>query len=102
MALTEAQILSIAKIIRQTPSDVEYQITLLGTDATATWELAVEEELDRWDTAGVEFVTVEPKERNFGARINPNLEKNDIRSNLAILLDRPDWAGGGGQRLQRG
>ena len=103
MALTEAQQLTVAKILRQTPSIIEYQITLLGTDATAAWQTAVEAEITRWTTAGVNFVSVEPKEANFGARINPNNDKNDIRSNLAILFDRPDWASGGGQvNLARG
>ena len=104
MALTEAQILKVSQILRQTPSDLEYQITLLGTDATATWQTAIEAELTRWVTAGVDFVEIEAREANFGAKIKPDREKSDIRWNLAILLDRPDWGGSGGgqQRLQRG
>ena len=104
MALSESQVLKVSQILRVNPSDVDYQIMLLATDVTATWQTAVEAELTRWLTAGVDFVEIEPREANFGAKISPNREKSDIRWNLAILFERPDWGGSGGgqQRLQRG
>lgn len=97
MALTESQQLTVAQIVQVPVTQVEYQISLLGdTYATADWETAVEAQLTRWTTAGVDFVSIEPKEKNFGAKINPENEKNDIRSNLAILFQRSDWANAAG------
>ena len=105
MALTEAQTLTIAEVLGVSVVDINDQITWLGaTYATAAWQTAVEAELTRWTPASTNFVATEPKEKNFGARIDPNSEKNDIRANLAILFQRPDWkySGGGITRTQRG
>lgn len=103
MALSEANQLTICQILQVTPSDLEYQLTLLSTEFTAAVQSAVEAQIALWTTAGVDFTAIEPKERNFGARINPNDARNSIRKNIAVLLDRPDWAtGNGGARLQRG
>lgn len=104
MALTEAQKLSVAEILRVTVIDINDQITWLGdTYATSAWQTKVEAELTRWDTAGVNFTAVEPKEANFGARIDPTDAKNDIRSNLASLFQRDDWrAASASNRTVRG
>ncbi|TXH45712.1 MAG: hypothetical protein E6Q97_30965 [Desulfurellales bacterium] len=105
MALTEAQLLTVAKIVAVTVVDIEDQIEWLGAGyATSAWQTAVEAEITRWTTAGVDFVAIEPKEKNFGAKIDPTHAKNDIRRNLATLFQRPDWAltGGGAVRTIRG
>ena len=92
MALTEAQTLTIAEVLGVSVVDINDQITWLGaTYATAAWQTRVESQLSRWTTASTNFVAIEPKEKNFGAKIDPNSEKNDIRAMLATLFQRPDW-----------
>lgn len=101
MALSENEKLTIAKILRTNYVVVNDQITNLGaTYITATVETAIRDELTRWETAGVDFVDVDPNERNFGARIRADRAKNDIRSNLANLLYLDKLANTSG-RLQR-
>lgn len=89
MALTEAEKLTISRILRITPTLLEAQITALGATLTAGVETAIREELARWETAGIDFVRVHPKEKNFGAEIDPSLEQQDIRVNLATLFELP-------------
>lgn len=104
MALTEAEKLNIAKILRVTYIDVNDQITNLGsTYITAAVETQIQAELTRWETAGVNFTAIEPKEANFGAKIDPNSAKADIRANLAALLYMTDMIAASSQsRLTRG
>ena len=90
MALDEGQKITIAKILQITPTILNLQIDALTISATL--ETAIEAEITRWTTAGLEFVKIHPKERNFGAEIDPEDLKDDIRTNLAMLLERPDWA----------
>jgi hypothetical protein len=102
MALDATQKASLCRILQVTPSQLDSQIEWLGTAFTSTLELAVEDEMDRWTAgAGTKFTRIQANERNFGAEIDPNLEKADIRRNIAILLERPDW-GGSGSRIMRG
>lgn len=42
--------------------------------------------IDEWATAGADFTAIEPNVRNFGAKINPDSQKNQIRSQIASLL----------------
>lgn len=88
VTLTEAEKLNIAKILNTDFVTINDQIFNLGTAyITPAVETAIRAELTRWSSgAGSEFVTVEPNTANFGARINPELEKADIRRNLANLL----------------
>lgn len=103
MALTETEKLKLAQILQVDYIEVNDQIFNLG----ATWITpAVEEQLraqiERWDAGiGTDFVSVEPNTANFGARINPDLEKADIRRSIANLLYLKSYAGGQ-TRLVRG
>jgi hypothetical protein len=102
MALTEANELKVCKILGVLYQDLEYQLALLSTDFTSERQSQVETELDRWDAgAGTKFTKIKANERNFGAEIDPEREKNDIRKNIAYLLERPDWAGGSSSRIVR-
>lgn len=102
MALTEAQQLTVAKILQVDVNQIEYQISLLGSDASSAWQTAVEAEITRWTTAGIDFTAIEPNVKNFGARIDPNNEKADIRGNLATLFQRSDWRSASAMRTIRG
>lgn len=105
MALSEAQKLKLAQILGTDYIEVNDQIFNLGPSyITPEVENQLQEQIDRWDSGvGSDFVSVEPNTANFGARINPELEKADIRRNIANLLYLRDYSGGIGQiRLVRG
>lgn len=99
MALTEANKLKLAQILGVDYIMVNDQIYNLGsTYITAEVESMLLAEIDRWDAgAGNDFVSVEPNTANYGARIDPSLEKADIRKNIANLLYLTDLVGGTGQ-----
>lgn len=100
MAFTAAQELTICTILRLTPLQLEDHFDVFPYDSDT--ETAVETELTRWTTDGVNFTSIEPMERNFGARINPNDAKSDIRRNIALLLGfDPNSLSVGGSRLVR-
>lgn len=105
MALSEANENKIVKILKITPLALETQILVLGSRLTAQVQADVEAEIARWDAgAGAKFTNIVGSDR-YPVKIDPDDEKNDIRSNIASLLDRPDWvssAGGATMRLYRG
>lgn len=105
MALTEANKLKLAQILGVDYIEVNDQIFNLGASyITPAVESLLLEQIDRWDSGvGSDFVSIEPNTANYGARIDPELEKADIRRNIANLLYLRDYAGGIGQiRLVRG
>ena len=105
MALTEAQQNTVCQILGITPSELTYQLTMLDTTFTAQRETDVEAQITLWDAgANVNFTYIEPNVKNFGARISPESARAAIRRNIAVLLERPEWAGSGGMqsRIMRG
>lgn len=100
MAFTAEQKISICKILGVNGMDLDVRLSYYATYITAAVETAVIAEIARWTAgAGTDFVAVEPKEKNFGARIDPELEKTDIRKNLGLMLYCSDLIGssnGGG------
>lgn len=106
MALSEENELKVCKILGVLYQDLEYQLALLSTDFTSERQTQVEAEIERWETAGFKFTVIKDNAANYGANIDPEREKDDIRHNIAILLERPDWANnamsGTGMRLGRG
>ncbi len=103
MALTESQKLKLAQILQTDYITVNDQIFNLGASyITPEVETLLQEQIDRWDSGiGSDFVSVEPNTANYGARINPDLEKADIRRNIANLLYLRDYLAGQ-TRLVRG
>ena len=104
MALTETQKLKLAQILGVDYIEVNDQIFNLGASyITPAVESLLLEQIDRWEAgAGSDFVAIEPNTANFGAKIDPNLEKADIRRNIANLLYLRDYSGTGQTVLIRG
>lgn len=105
MALTEANKLKLAQILSVDYIMVNDQIFNLGaTYITAEVETLLLAQIARWDAgAGTDFVSIEPNTANYGARIDPELEKEDIRRNIANLLYLTDYVNGSsGVTLVRG
>ncbi len=102
MALSEANVITVSQILGQTPVYVQDQLDTLGTVFTAAKQTAVEEQIALWDAgAGVKTTKLHPTESNKGVETNPNAVRSQIRQRIAVLLERPDWAGSGA-KLQRG
>jgi hypothetical protein len=83
---------------------IEEQIDYLDTRLSSDVQTAIEAQITLWDAgAATNFTNIDPREKNFGARINAGSARSSIRQQIAILLERPDWAqNGSGTRLQRG
>lgn len=107
MALTETQILKIARILNTPGQPVTYvdvydNVTYYwATHITAQVETDVAAELVRWNAVADSFDDFAPTESNQGLVSRINREKNDIRSNLATLLYMTSLNFGAG-RLIRG
>jgi hypothetical protein len=103
MALTETEKLKLAQILGVNYIEVNDQIFNLGSSyITPEVETLLRAELTRWNAgAGNEFVSVEPNTANYGAKIDPDLEKADIRKNIANLLYLKNYSSGQ-VRLVRG
>jgi hypothetical protein len=89
MALTAAQINQIAIILGVGKSVINAQITSLGTDFTAQDETDVETELAAWTAAkaaGGALVKIHPMESNYGAETLQGTDYDEIKTNIAVLL----------------
>lgn len=101
MALSPAQVNKVATILQVTPLHIEGQIIWLSDRMTSVLQTAIEDEIDRWDAGiGTNFIDVDPNLANFGAIIRADREKNDIRKNIATLLERPEWARGNAMQIE--
>jgi hypothetical protein len=99
MAFTAAQLLTIGEILELTPLEIETHFEVFPYDADT--ETYVETVLTAWATARSNFVSIEPKDRNFGARIDPNADRNAIRKRVALALGM-DTASSSSAGLVRG
>ena len=89
MAFTDTQKLSIVRILGTTPSLLDAHILSLGASLTSAIETEIIAELDRWDTYGAKFTKIHPRERNYGVETFPEAIRNDIKANIARLLEWP-------------
>ena len=90
--LTESQKISISKILGVTVAEVTLQNNWMGAVLTTVMITALDEEIDRWANAGTQFTSFKAMESNKGFEKSAESEKKDIQRNIAILLERPDWA----------
>lgn len=102
--LTAQQNLSICEILEITPLDLDAQIAYLGAKLTADIETAIAAKITEWTTggAGKVFSSFTPTESNKGFNLSADASKNQIRSSIAVWLERPDWKSSAGVgRLRR-
>lgn len=105
MALTEAQQNTVCQILGITPSALTEQLTWISTDFTSQRQTDIEAQITLWDAgAGTKTTKIRAKESNRGVETNPYAVRADIKRNIAVLLERPDWAGSNGMqsRTMRG
>jgi len=96
MAFTEAQKLSICKILGVNSIELGVQLSAYSEHITAAVETAVIAEIARWDAgAGTNFVAVRPNTANEGADMDPERAKYDIRKNIGLFLLFPESVWGG-------
>jgi hypothetical protein len=86
---TPAEKHTIAQMFRSTVTILDAHITSLGATHDEDARTAIRAQLTRWTTAGYSFVDIEPKERNFGARIRARDERQDIIASVAASLEWP-------------
>lgn len=102
MALSSANLVIVSQILQVTPNDLDAQMSWLGAVFTSAKQTAVEAQIALWATAGTKTTRLHPTESNKGVETRPDAARADIKNNIAILLERPDWAGVGGFQFQRG
>jgi hypothetical protein len=101
MALSETNELKVAQILNLMVVVVEEQINLMDDRFTATVQTEIEAQIAIWDSGiGTKTTSLSPTESNKGVKTDPYAARNDVKRNIAILLERPDWASSGG-RLSR-
>lgn len=101
MALSDANLVKVSQILQVTPTVLDVQIDYLGSNLTSTIQTAIEAQITLWDAgAGTKTTKIHPKESNSGVETNPTQARSDIKRNIAVLLERPDWANSG-NRLVR-
>jgi hypothetical protein len=84
--LTEAEKLSIGNILGVDYISLDAHLDFYASKYTTASDTAVRAELTRWTASGAKFVAIEPNTANYGAKIDPEKAKADIRKNLANLL----------------
>ena len=89
MSFTEDEKISIAKIVRMTPTLLDAHLTSLGAALTAEKETAVRAEITRWTDGGVssQFSSFTPTESNQGFNLDSGDAKNDVRGNIRLILE---------------
>lgn len=97
MALSESNKIKICQILGIVMPVLDQQITLLSTSLTSTVQTAIEAQITLWDAgAGTDTVKLHPKESNKGVETNPLMVRADIKRNIAVLLEMPEWGGSQG------
>jgi hypothetical protein len=89
VSFTADEKVSICKITGVRSDVLDNTLTIFANAISDEAEDAVRGEIERWDQVSDDFVSIEPTEANFGAKINPNLAKADIRKNIVTLLYLP-------------
>ncbi len=91
--LNPEQKLSICEILAVTPLQLDAQIAYLGAKLTSPIETAIGAKLVEWNGgAGQIFTHFTATESNKGFNLSAEAAKNQIRTSLAVWLDRTDWA----------
>ena len=98
MSLTADQQISVCKILSIQPYVLTAQLAWLGSRLTSAMETSIIADIASWDGGvGNDFTDIHPNDKNFGASIKADRARNNLRQQIAVLLERPDWAGGSGQ-----
>lgn len=104
MAFTDANITDLVTILGIDRVSLTYHLDYHASSIAATDEAKVLELIAEWSGGiGSDTVRIEPKESNYGAKINAGDAQNRIRQQIATLLMIPLSALGFGQmRTMRG
>lgn len=91
---TDSQITDLCEILETNSDFLGQHLTYVGSLITETDKTKILLKVTEWVTAGAKFTDIEPKERNFGAKIRADRQKTQIRKQLAALLYATDIFGG--------
>ncbi len=105
MAFSEENTIKLSQILGVPLTQIEFQLTYLGTNLTAAVQTAIESQITLWDAgAGTKTTKLHPTESNKGVETSPQAARAIIQKNIALLLEREDWCNTGGMtsRVMRG
>jgi hypothetical protein len=104
MALTEEQQISVCQILDLMPYELTFQLDYMGSRLTAAMETDIGTNITLWNAGiGDKFTRLLPVESNKGVKTDPDSARANIRREIALLLERRDWASSGsGNYLPRG
>lgn len=98
---SESEQIKICQILGITTLELDSQLIYLGNRLTLAKQEAILEEIENWGNGVSEnYASFTPTESNKGFNLNANEAKNEVKRNIAVLFDRPDWGSSIG-RLQR-
>lgn len=101
---TEAEISDLCEILECPSNYLAARLDFYASQITDSDKTKVLAKVDEWTTAGGNFTAIMPTEANFGAKINPNDAKAQIRRQIAQMIYCGDMVSSGGSqiRLERG
>lgn len=96
MALTESSKIQLSMILGKMVIDIDQQLSLMGTRFTSAVQTEVESLITTWNAgAGDKYTRLHPTESNKGVETRPDAVRSNLQSEIAILLERPDWGNSG-------
>jgi hypothetical protein len=103
MALTETQQIALCQILDVQPYVLTAQITWLGTRLTDAMITTIGTQITTWNAGlGDKFTRLMPTESNKGVKTDPDAARDNIRREIALLFERPDWGASSSNYLPRG
>ncbi|CAN5508462.1 hypothetical protein BH10ACI2_BH10ACI2_04290 [soil metagenome] len=97
MAFEASDKRKICRIVGVNAVELDAQLVYWGTHIDSGVEQDVLAEIERWEGGiGTKFVSVSPNPKNFGAKIDPEEKKRDVRDNIRVMLGFPLDGDGGG------
>jgi hypothetical protein len=83
---SESQVTDLCEILETDSDYLADHLEFYANQISEADKTKVLAKITEWETAGAKFTAIEPNVRNFGAKINPDNQKNQIRSQIASLL----------------
>lgn len=87
---SESQITDLCEILEINSDYLSQHLAYVAPLVTESDKTKILAKVTEWTTAGAKFTAIEPNVRNFGAKINPNNQKEQIRSQIASLIHAKD------------
>ena len=94
----ESQVTSLAEIFTTNSSVMGSYLSMLTHSITDSDKTAILADITAYQAIEDDNVSIDPRERNFGARINPSSKRSTIKNRIAGLIG---WEVSSGARRVR-